>query len=63
MTDATRRAASGLHLIRAAAIEEPVREAPPADALEALLLAQRGYEEACEAADGATVPSLDDFVD
>lgn len=41
------------------AADEPV----PADALEALLLAKRGYQAAVDAVDGARLPSLTDFVD
>ena len=45
--------------------EDPMAadERAPADALEALLLAKRGYQAAVDAADGARVPSLTDFVD
>lgn len=45
--------------------EDPMAagEPAPADALEALLLAKRGYQAAVDAADGARLPSLTDFVD
>jgi hypothetical protein len=68
-----RRTGSGLHLVQSgegrheAAGGEPAdqtgADAGVADSVEELLLAQRGYQAAADAADSATVPSLNDFVD